>query len=61
MGKRGWAELVAPADAPKGKSRREGAMHQVGKSVESGRWPRGFHAHSRRDENDPRRELVRPR
>lgn len=61
VGKRGWGEMVTPSHAPKGKSRREEAMYQVGKSVESGRWSRDFNAHSKRDENDPRRGLVGPR
>lgn len=43
---------MAPSEALKGKSRRKGAIQQVGKSVESGRWPRGFHAHTRRDEQE---------
>ena len=52
---------MAPSDVPKGKSRREAAMYQVGKNVESERWSRDFHAHSRRNENDPRRGLVGPK
>ena len=37
--KLGQGKPVAPSDAPKGQSRREGVTHQVGKSLESRRWP----------------------